>query len=60
MYDVPDAAWVVKTYNSNGFKVIAQPVVTDDTKEFTTELWLANVFAWQTFPFSYMKLMNLV
>lgn len=55
MYDTPDVAGVVKTYNSNWFKVISQPVVTDDEKEFTIEMWIANVFAGQTFPNSYMK-----
>jgi len=55
MYDTPDVAGVVKTYNSNGFAVIPQPVVTNDVKEFTIEMWMANIFAGQTFTNSYMK-----
>lgn len=55
MYDTPDQAGVVKTMNSNGFAVIPQPVTTNDSKEFTIEMWMANIFAGQTFPNSYMK-----
>lgn len=54
-YDTPDAAWVHKTYTANWFKLIKQPVTTWDSVEFTLELWIANIFAGQSYPNSYMS-----
>ena len=55
MYDVPDAAWIVKKYTNNGFKMIKQAVTNGDSVEFTFEQWIANIFAGQTIPGTYKK-----
>lgn len=54
-YDTPDMAGVQKTYTANGFKLIKQPTVTWDSQEFTLEMWIANIFAGQSYENSYMK-----
>lgn len=54
-YDIPDTAWVQKTYSNNWFKMVKQPITTGDSAEWTLEQWIANIFAWQSYTNSYMK-----
>lgn len=44
---------------ANKFSVIAQPIVTNDYREYTTEYYLANIFAGQSYDNAYMVIDNL-